>query len=172
MGRHVLSILVENQAGVLSRVSGLFTRRGYNIDSLTVGETTDPKISRMTIVVRGDEYILEQIRKQLNKLIDVIDIVQLVAENSVYRELALIKVKVDTSNRAEIFETVNVFRGKIIDIASESVIVEATGDERKISALIEILESYGIKEIVRTGLTALERGNKEINKTGKFEGEA
>lgn len=170
MERHVLSILVENQSGVLSRVAGLFTRRGYNIDSLTVGETTDSKISRMTIVVRGDEYILEQIRKQLNKLIDVIEIVQLMPENSVNRELALIKVKADTSNRAEIFETVNIFRGKIIDIASESVIVEATGDEKKISALIEILTPYGIKELVRTGLTALERGNKEINKIGKFEG--
>lgn len=169
MERHVLSILVENQSGVLSRVAGLFTRRGYNIDSLTVGETTNSKISRMTIVVRGDEYILEQIRKQLNKLIDVIEIIQLMPENSVYRELALIKVKADTTNRAEIFETVNIFRGKIIDIASESVIVEATGDEKKISALIEILTPYGIKELVRTGLTALERGNKEINQKNKFE---
>jgi len=166
--RHVLSILVENQAGVLSRVAGLFTRRGYNIDSLTVGETTDSKISRMTIVVRGDEYILEQIRKQLNKLIDVIEIVQLMPENSVYRELAIIKVKADTINRAEIFETVNIFRGKIIDIASGSVIVEATGDEKKISALIEILTPYGIKELVRTGLTALERGNKDINQKNKY----
>ncbi|MGD9677294.1 MAG: acetolactate synthase small subunit [Vulcanibacillus sp.] len=168
MERHVLSILVENQAGVLSRVAGLFTRRGYNIDSLTVGETTDSKISRMTIVVRGDEYILEQIRKQLNKLIDVIEIVQLMPENSVYRELAIIKVKADTTNRAEIFETVNIFRGKIIDIASGSVIVEATGDEKKISALVEILTPYGIKELVRTGLTALERGNKDINKKNKY----
>ena len=168
MERHVLSILVENQAGVLSRVAGLFTRRGYNIDSLTVGETTDSKISRMTIVVRGDEYILEQIRKQLNKLIDVIEIVQLMPENSVYRELAIIKVKADTINRAEIFETVNIFRGKIIDIASGSVIVEATGDEKKISALIEILTPYGIKELVRTGLTALERGNKDINQKNKY----
>lgn len=168
MERHVLSILVENQAGVLSRVAGLFTRRGYNIDSLTVGETTDSKISRMTIVVRGDEYILEQIRKQLNKLIDVIEIVQLMPENSVYRELALIKVQADTTNRAEIFETVNIFRGKIIDIAGGSVIVEATGDEKKIAALIEILTPYGIKELVRTGLTALERGNKEINQKNKY----
>lgn len=162
MEKHVLSILVENQAGVLSRVAGLFTRRGYNIDSLTVGETADSTISRMTIVVRGDEYILEQIRKQLNKLIDVIEITLLAPEDSVFREIALIKVKADSNSRSEIFETVNIFRGKIIDIASDAVIIEVTGDDRKITALIDILQAYEIIELVRTGLTALPRGAKQI----------
>lgn len=161
MDRYVLSVIVENQSGVLSRVAGLFTRRGYNIDSLSVGETHDPNVSRMTIVVKGDEYIVEQISKQLNKLIDVIEVIQLEPENAVYRELALIKVKADTNTRAEIIEAVNIFRGKIIDITSESVIIELTGNQPKISALIEILDPYGIKELTRTGLTALERGNKD-----------
>jgi acetolactate synthase-1/3 small subunit len=128
MKRHVLSILVENHSGVLSRVSGLFSRRGYNIDSLSVGETEDPNVSRMTIVVRGDEYILEQIKKQLNKLIDVIKVIELKAEQSVYRELMLLKVGADTDKRAEIIEIVNIFRGRIVDVASESLMIEVTGD--------------------------------------------
>lgn len=169
MDRYVLSVIVENQSGVLSRVAGLFTRRGYNIDSLSVGETHDPEISRMTIAVRGDEYIVEQISKQLNKLVDVIEVLQLEPENAVYRELALIKVKADTNTRAEIIEAVNIFRGKIIDITSESVIIELTGNQPKIAALIEILDPYGIKELTRTGLTALERGNKDIKQIKKYE---
>lgn len=162
MKRYVLSVLVENHSGVLSRVSGLFSRRGYNIDSLTVGVTEDPNISRMTIVVKGDKYIVEQIKKQLNKLIDVIKVIELKPESSVYRELILIKVSATTKQRAEIIEIVNVFRGRIVDVVNDSLIIELTGDESKIEALINMLEPYGIKEIIRTGLTALERGNKVI----------
>ena len=162
MKKMVLSLLVDNNAGVLSRVSGLFSRRGYNIDSLSVGETEDPKISRMTIVADADEYTLEQIKKQLNKLIDVIKITELKEEHAVYRELALIKIAATKENRAEIIEIANIFRAHIVDVANESVIIEATGDQGKISALSNMLMPYGIKEVVRTGLTALQRGEKEL----------
>ena len=157
MNRHVLSVLVENQSGVLSRVSGLFSRRGYNIDSLSVGETEDPKISRMTIVVRGDDQILEQIKKQLNKLIDVIKIVELDPDQSVFRELALIKVKTDMNTRASVIEIVSIFRANIVDVSNTSLTVEMTGDETKIEAFIKLMKPYGIAEIVRTGLAAIER---------------
>lgn len=171
MNRHVLSVLVENQSGVLSRVSGLFSRRGYNIDSLSVGETEDPKVSRMTIVVRGDDYILEQIKKQLNKLIDVIKIVELSTEQSVLRELALIKVKSTMETRASIIEIVSIFRANIVDVANDTLTVEMTGDESKIEAFINLMDSYGIAEIVRTGLTAIERGNRQIKNQKKYEEE-
>jgi acetolactate synthase I/III small subunit len=160
INKHVLSVLVENHSGVLSKISGLFSRRGYNIDSLTVGITEDSSISRMTIVVRGDESILEQITKQLNKLIEVIKVVELNTTKSIYRELALVKVAASLNTRPSITETVNIFRGNIIDIDNNSLTVELTGDEDKISSFIELMKSYGIKEIVRTGLTALERGSK------------
>ena len=160
MKKHVLSVLVENHSGVLSRVSGLFSRRGYNIDSLSVGETEDPKISRMTIVADADEYTLEQIKKQLNKLVDVIKIIELKENHAIYRELALIKIAATKENRAEIIEIANIFRAHIVDVANESVVIEATGDQGKISALSNMLEPYGIKEVIRTGLTALERGEK------------
>jgi acetolactate synthase-1/3 small subunit len=169
MNRHVLSVLVQNQAGVLSRVSGLFSRRGYNIDSLSVGETEEPKVSRMTIVLKGDDYIVEQIKKQLNKLIDVIKIVELDTTQSVFRELALIKVKTTMASRASIIELVDIFRAKIVDVANETLTVEMTGDEAKIEAFLKIMEPYGIAEIVRTGLTALERGNKEIKSRKKYD---
>lgn len=162
MKKHVLSVLVENHSGVLSRVSGLFSRRGYNIDSLSVGETEDPKISRMTIVADADGYTLEQIKKQLNKLVDVIKIIELKEDHAIYRELALIKIAASKENRAEIIEIANIFRAHIVDVASESVVIEATGDQGKISALSNMLEPYGIKEVIRTGLTALERGEKEL----------
>lgn len=167
MNRHVLSILVENQAGVLSRVSGLFSRRGYNIDSLSVGETENPAISRMTIVVRGDDQILEQIKKQLNKLIDVIKVVELAPEQSVFRELALIKVKTDLSTRASVIEVVGIFRANIVDVASDSLTVEMTGDEAKIEAFINLMNSYSIVEVVRTGLTAIQRGHQALNEQEK-----
>ncbi|MDR5659568.1 acetolactate synthase small subunit [Serpentinicella sp. ANB-PHB4] len=157
MNKHVLSVLVENQSGVLSRVAGLFSRRGYNIDSLSVGETENPKISRMTIAVRADALILEQIIKQLSKLVDVLKVVELKPEESVYRELALIKVEADFENRSSIIEVVAVFRAKVIDVSKETLTVEITGDRQKISAFIEVMTSYGVKEIVRTGLTALGR---------------
>jgi acetolactate synthase-1/3 small subunit len=171
MNRHVLSILVENQAGVLSRVSGLFSRRGYNIDSLSVGETEDPAISRMTIVVRGDDQILEQIEKQLNKLIDVIKVVELNPEQSVFRELALIKVKTDLSTRASVIEVVGIFRANIVDVSNDSLTIEMTGDEAKIDAFINLMNSYTILEVVRTGLTAIERGHQALNSQKTIEEE-
>ncbi len=164
MEKHVMSVLVENHSGVLSRISGLFSRRGYNIDSLSVGETEDPSVSRMTIVTQADEQIQEQIKKQLNKLIEVIKIIELEEETSVYRELALIKVTADKTSRAEIIEIANIFRAHIVDVAGKSLIVEATGDQGKISALTSMLEPYGIREVIRTGLTALERGDKELKR--------
>lgn len=162
MKKHVLSILVENHSGVLSKVSGLFSRRGYNIESLTVGTTEDPTTSRITIVVGGDDYIIEQIIKQLNKLIDVIKVQQIDLENAVSREIALIKVNATLANRSSIIEVVNIFRSSIIDINDKSMIIEATGDPKKISAIIETLRPFGIIELIRTGLTALNRGNKSI----------
>ena len=162
MKKHVLSVLVENRSGVLSRISGLFSRRGYNIDSLSVGETEDPKVSRMTIVTESDEYTLEQIKKQLNKLVDVIKVLELKEESSIYRELAMIKICASKTTRAEIIEIANIFRAHIVDVSNDSLIIEATGDQGKISALTSMVEPYGIKEIIRTGLTALQRGEKEL----------
>jgi acetolactate synthase-1/3 small subunit len=160
MERYVLSVLVENKAGVLSRVSGLFSRRGYNIDSLTVCETYNAGQSRMTIVVQGDEYILEQIEKQLSKLVEVISISHCAKETTCEREMVLIKVNAAGSDRAIIIETCNIFRAHIVDVAPNTVIVEATGSEDKISSLIRLLSPYGIKELVRTGLTAMGRGEE------------
>lgn len=168
MEKHVLSVLVENSSGVLSRVSGLFSRRGYNIDSLSVGKTEDPKISRMTITLNGDDYILDQFQKQLFKLQEVISVYELKDDLAVYRELVLIKVKADAENRASINEIVKIFRSKIIDVSTETLTIELTGDESKISALIKLMEEYGIEELVRTGLTAIERGNHTINSSNKF----
>ena len=162
MEKHVLSALVKNSSGVLSRVSGLFSRRGYNIDSLTVGRTEDPLISRMTITLMGDDNVLEQVKKQLNKLEDVVSVIDFKANESVYRELVLIKVKANAENRAAINETVKIFRSKIIDLSTDTLTIELTGDEDKISALINLMEEYGIEELVRTGVTALQRGEKTI----------
>ena len=162
MEKHVISALVENHSGVLNRISGLFSRRGYNIDSLSVGETENPSISRMTIVTKADKQMQEQIKKQLNKLIEVIKIVELNETSAVYRELALIKVGANHENRAEIIEIANIFRAHIVDVSKEVLILEATGDQCKIKALTEMLQPYGIKEIVRTGLTALQRGENEL----------
>ena len=169
MNRHILSVLVENQSGVLSRVSGLFSRRGYNIDSLTVGETEDPKTSRMTIVVSGDDWVLEQIKKQLNKLVDVIKIIELKPNQAVFRELALIKVDAAPEARATVVSTIDIFRAKVVDVGKESLTAEITGDQSKVDAFIELMRPFGIREIVRTGLTALERGNREIKEHKKFE---
>lgn len=161
--RHTLSVLVENRHGVLARVAGMFARRGYNIDSLTVGVTEDPTISRMTIVVRGDDEVLEQVTKQLNKLIDVIRVSDLKAEDTVEREMALFKVSSDASNRSEIMQIVDIFRARIIDVAPKSMIVEVTGDETKIEAIEQLLRPFGIKEMVRTGKVALRRGAKGVS---------
>lgn len=154
---------MENQSGVLSKISGLFTRRGYNIDSLSVGETEDPEISRMTITVKGDDHIVEQIVKQLNKLVDVIKVTELRANESVSRELLLIRVKTDAEARSEIIGIADIFRAKVIDVQNESMILELTGDEGKLESFTEILKPYGILEYNRTGITALKRG-KFINK--------
>ena len=152
--KHTLAVLVENRYGVLSRVAGLFARRGYNIDSLAVGVTEDPTISRMTIVVRGDDLVLEQVTKQLNKLIDVIRVTDLGTEDTVERELVLIKVNADVKNRSEIMQIADIFRAKIIDVASKSMVIEVTGDENKIKAIEQLLKPFGIKEMVRTGKIA------------------
>ena len=161
--RHaVFSILVENSAGVLSRVAGLFSRRGYNIDSLTVGETTDPKVSRMTVTVTGDDDVLEQIEKQLSKLIDVKEVVELPAEASVCRELVLVKVECDTTKRQEIIAISDIFRANIVDVSTESVIIELTGAQSKLNAFIELLNGFKITELARTGITGLARGTASL----------
>ncbi|MFR2067033.1 acetolactate synthase small subunit [Clostridium sp.] len=162
MARYVLSVLVRNSSGVLTRVSGLFSRRGFNIDSLTVGITENSEISRMTIALNGGLEELEQFTKQLNKLEDVLRVLSLKPENSVYRELVLIKVKADAEQRASINEIVKIFRSKIVDISPETLTIELTGDESKINAHIKLLEEYEIKELVRTGVCALERGANDI----------
>jgi acetolactate synthase-1/3 small subunit len=162
MAKHTLSVLVENHAGVLSRVAGLFSRRGFNIESLAVGVTENPEISRMTIVVDGDDYTVEQVSKQLNKLIDVIKLKKLDEKDSVSRELALIKVAATASTRAEIVQLVEIFRAKIVDVSKNTLTIEISGDTKKVSALEELLRQFGIKEIVRTGTIAIERGNRFI----------
>ena len=158
--KHTLAVTVENKPGVLTRVTTLFRRRGYNIESLSVGETESPTISRMTIVVAGDEKIIEQVTKQLYKLVDVIKIVDLTEERSVERELILIKVKADNNVRAEIVQIVDIFRARIVDIGRNSLIIEATGDAGKIDAIEDSLKPFGILELVRTGKVAMIRGGR------------
>lgn len=160
--KHTLAILVENKPGVLTRVAGLFSRRGFNIESLAVGVTENPDTSRITIVVSGDDHILEQVEKQLNKLIDVIRVSDIPPEESVNRELALIKVGVDSSTRAEVMQIVDIFRAKIVDVGIKSLIIEVTGDESKINAIEQLLRQFGIKEMVRTGKIAMNRGAKVV----------
>ena len=160
MKKYVLSVLVENHAGVLSRVSGLFSRRGYNIDSLTVCETADPEKSRMTIVVRGDEYVLEQIEKQLSKLVEVISIEHCDSSSTCQRETALIKVKAAGENRGVIIETCSIYRAHIVDVSENTLIVEATGSKEKISSLKRLLEPYGILEFLKSGLIAMKKNEK------------
>ncbi|MGB7383095.1 MAG: acetolactate synthase small subunit, partial [Rhodococcus sp. (in: high G+C Gram-positive bacteria)] len=155
---HTLSVLVEDTPGVLARVAALFSRRGFNISSLAVGGTEVPGISRMTIVVTVDEFPLEQVTKQLNKLINVIKIVEQDDDSSVARELVLIKVRADASVRSEVIETVNLFRAKVIDVSPEAVTVEATGTRSKLDALLKMLDPYGIREIVQSGVVAVGRG--------------
>lgn len=158
--KHTLSVLVENKPGVLVRVVALFSRRGYNIESLAVGPTENEAFSRITTVVEGDEHVIEQISKQLYKLIDVLKVSDMSADDSVERELALIKVTADASNRSEIMQMVDIFRAKIVDVGKKSMIIEITGDMDKISALCELLRQFGIKELVRTGKIAMVRGSK------------
>ena len=162
MSRIVLSLLVDNTAGVLSRVAGLFSRRGYNIESLPVGETADPNYSRMTVVSQGDQEILEQIEKQLRKLEDVYDIKELRAGHSVYRELILVKVRANASERMAINAIAEIFRASIVDVGKESVTVMLTGDQSKLDAMINLLEDYEILELARTGVTGLSRGTEDV----------
>jgi acetolactate synthase I/III small subunit len=155
--RHTISVLVENKFGVLSRISGLFSGRGYNIESLSVAETTDPKVSVMTIVTTGDDSIIEQITKQLNKLIDVIKVVDMTELDHVEREMVLIKVAPKQEDKAEVLRLTEIFRGRVVDSSQKTYTIEITGDEKKIAALVEILKPMGIKEFVRTGKIAIAR---------------
>ena len=159
---HTLSVLVEDKPGVLARVAALFSRRGFNIESLAVGATEQKDMSRMTIVVSAEETPLEQVTKQLNKLINVIKIVEQDEDNSVARELALIKVRADTGSRSQVIEAVNLFRAKVVDVSPEAMTIEATGDRGKIEALLGVLEPFGIREIVQSGLVSMTRGSRGI----------
>ncbi|MBC7290642.1 MAG: acetolactate synthase small subunit [Actinotalea sp.] len=162
MSRHTLSVLVENKPGVLTRVAGLFARRSFNIHSLAVGPTEHEEISRITVVVDVDELPLEQVTKQLNKLINVIKIVELDAEASVQRELLLVKVRADASTRTQVLEVVQLFRAHVVDVVPEAVVVEAIGSPSKLDALLAALEPYGIREIVQSGTVAIGRGARSI----------
>jgi len=160
--KHTIAAIVENKPGVLVRIAGLFSRRGFNIDSLTVGTTDNPDYSRMTITVRADEVVLEQVTKQLNKLVNVIKVSELKPENSVGRELAIIKVNAKKETRSEIMQIVSVFRATIIDVSPKSMIVEVTGSEGKINAIERLLRQFGIMELARTGKVSMVRGSKVI----------
>ena len=159
INKHVLSILVENNSGVLSRIAGLFSRRGFNIDSLTVSTTDTMNISRITITVTGDDYILEQITKQLNKLIPVIKVTELKPTQAVFRDLILVKIKPQKDDLSYINDLVKVYRGNIIDFSKETITIELTGDSDKISAFLSVIDNYPIVELVRTGITGIQRGN-------------
>jgi acetolactate synthase-1/3 small subunit len=159
---HVLSLLVEDKPGLLTRVAGLFARRGFNIESLAVGKSEIEGLSRITVVVDVEELPLEQVTKQLNKLINVIKIVELEPAQSVTREHLLIKVRVDNTTRSQVLEAVNLFRARVVDVATDALVIESTGDSGKIQALLKVLEPYGIKEIAQSGLLAIGRGSKSI----------
>ncbi len=162
MSRHTLSVLVENKPGVLTRVAGLFARRAFNIHSLAVGPTEHPDVSRITVVVDVDELPLEQVTKQLNKLINVIKIVELESEASVQRELLLVKVRADVSTRAHVLEVVQLFRAHVVDVVQDAVTIEATGSPAKLEALLAALEPFGVREIVQSGIVAIGRGSRSI----------
>jgi acetolactate synthase I/III small subunit len=163
MSRHTLSVLVENKPGVLARIAGLFSRRGFNIDSLAVGPTEHPEVSRMTIVVNVEESPLEQVTKQLNKLVEVLKIVELDGPQSVTRELLLVKVKADTETRGQVLETVSLFRAKVVDVAPDAVTIEVTGSAEKLEAFLRVMEPFGIRELVQSGMVAIGRGSRSIS---------
>jgi acetolactate synthase-1/3 small subunit len=163
--RHVITLLVENEFGVLARIAGLFSGRGFNIESLCVAESLDPTVSTMTIVTRGDDQIIEQVLKQLNKLIPVIKVVDLIEKDYVEREMVLIKVSATPQTREEILRIVDIFRGKVIDVGAKTYTIEITGDEKKINAILTLLKPLGIKEMVRTGQVAMIRGSKVITES-------
>ena len=162
MSKHTLSVLVENKPGVLARIAALFSRRGFNIDSLAVGPTEHPEISRMTVVVDVDALPLEQVTKQLNKLIEVLKVVELEPTASVQREILLVKVRTDLHSRSHVLETVQLFRAKVVDVATDAVTIEATGTADKLAALIKVLEPFGIRELVQSGMVAVGRGSRSM----------
>jgi acetolactate synthase-1/3 small subunit len=162
MSKHTLSVLVENKPGVLARIASLFSRRSFNIDSLAVGPTEHPAISRMTVVVDAEDQPLEQVTKQLNKLVNVIKIVELESEQAVRRELLLVKVKADLETRSHILETVQLFRAKVVDVAQDAVTIEATGSADKLEAMLRVLEPFGIRELVQSGMVAIGRGSRSM----------
>jgi acetolactate synthase-1/3 small subunit len=155
--KHTISVLVENHFGVLARVSGLFSMRGYNIDSLCVGETEDPAVSRMTVVVRGDDRVLEQIIKQLNKLVDTIEVTDLTKENHISRELVMVKVATNSKQRGEVIQIGEIFQAKVVDVSPDTITLEMTGSQGKVTAFTDMMRSFGIKELVRTGEIAIAR---------------
>jgi acetolactate synthase I/III small subunit len=163
MSQHVLSLLVENKPGLLTRVAGLFARRGFNIESLAVGTTEVEGLSRITVVVNVEDLPLEQVTKQLNKLLNVLKIVELEPENSVARDHMLIKVKTDSNTRSQVLEAVSLFRARVVDVASDSLVIEVTGDTAKCKAFIRVLEPFGIKELVQSGAIAISRGSKSMS---------
>lgn len=160
--RHILTLLVENRIGVLARIAGLIASKGYNINSVSVGETMDNSLSRITLVVHGDEWVMEQVVKQLNRLIDVVKVVDLTEEDFVEREMILVRVNAETPNRAEILRIADIFRAKVVDVTHRSFTLEASGDEDKIQALLELLRPFGIQEFVRTGRIAIARASKAM----------
>jgi len=162
MSKHTLSVLVENKPGVLARIAALFSRRGFNIDSLAVGPTEHTEISRMTVVVDVDELPLEQVTKQLNKLIEVLKVVELEHGASVQREILLVKVRTDQQSRSHVLETVQLFRAKVVDVAGDALTIEVTGNRDKLAAFLEVLEPFGVKELVQSGLVAIGRGSRSI----------
>ncbi len=163
MSRHTLSVLVENKPGVLARIAGLFSRRGFNIDSLAVGPTEHPEVSRMTIVVNVEESPLEQVTKQLNKLVEVIKIVELEGAASVSRELLLVKVKADASTRGQVLEVVQLFKAKVVDVAPDAVTIQITGNQDKLTDFLRIVEPFGLRELVQSGVVAIGRGSRSIS---------
>jgi acetolactate synthase-1/3 small subunit len=163
MSKHTLSVLVENKPGVLARVAGLFSRRGFNIDSLAVGPTEHPEISRMTIVVNVEDSPLEQVTKQLNKLVEVIKIVELDGAQSVVRELLLVKVKADAGTRGQVLEIVQLFRAKVVDVAPDAVTIQVVGNADKLADFLRMVEPYGVRELVQSGMVAIGRGSRSIS---------
>ena len=162
MSKHTLSVLVENKPGVLARIAGLFARRGFNIDSLAVGPTEHSDISRMTVVVDVEDLPLEQVTKQLNKLVEVLKVVELDGGSSVQRQILLVKVRADSVTRGQVLEMVQMFRAKVVDVATDALTIEATGSTDKLRALLEVLEPFGVKELVQSGLVAIGRGGRSI----------
>ncbi|GAB3444812.1 acetolactate synthase small subunit [Phycicoccus ginsengisoli] len=162
MSKHTLSVLVENKPGVLARIAALFSRRGFNIDSLAVGPTEHAEISRMTVVVDVEDLPLEQVTKQLNKLVEVLKVVELEPNASVQREILLVKVRTDLNSRSHVLETVQLFRAKVVDVASDTLTIEVTGNRDKLAAFLEVLEPFGVKELVQSGMVAIGRGSRSI----------